>query len=123
MERSGLGVTLLQARKRIGRRIFVVAAENGRTRVIVPVMWPGIDTVGLDSFQLADNESLLSSMRINGKKMTMPTSSAHSITAESDALLMQDSGGALNMTLPLITLVAVFQRQIVSGLAQGAVKG
>ena len=92
-------------------------------RVIVPVMWPGIVTTGLFSFLLAYNDFLLSSALTNGEKMTMPAAIANAITAESEALLMQGVAGAVSITLPLILLVAVFQKQIVSGLTQGAVKG
>jgi multiple sugar transport system permease protein len=92
-------------------------------RVIVPVMWPGIITTGLFSFLLAYNDFLLSSALTNGEKMTMPAAIANSITAESEALLMQGVAGAVSITIPLIILVVVFQRQIVSGLTQGAVKG
>ena len=55
--------------------------------------------------------------------MTMPAAIAGAITAESDALLMQGVAGAVSITIPLIILVAIFQKQIVSGLTQGAVKG
>ena len=92
-------------------------------RVIVPVMWPGIVTTGLFSFLLAYNDFLLSSALTNAGKMTMPAAIANAIGAESEALLMQGIAGAVSITIPLIILVAVFQKQIVSGLTQGAVKG
>ena len=92
-------------------------------RVIVPVMWPGIVTTGLFSFLLAYNDFLLSSALTNTEKMTMPAAIANAISAESEAQLMQGVAGAVSITLPLIVLVAIFQRQIVSGLTQGAVKG
>jgi len=77
-------------------------------RVIIPVMWPGVVTTGLFSFLLAYNDFMLSSALTN---------------AESDALLMQGVAGAVSITIPLIVLVAIFQKQLVSGLTQGAVKG
>ena len=92
-------------------------------RVIVPVMWPGIVTTGLFSFLLAYNDFLLSSALTNAEKMTMPAAIANAISAESEALLMQGVAGAVSITIPLILLVALFQKQIVSGLTQGAVKG
>jgi ABC-type glycerol-3-phosphate transport system permease component len=91
--------------------------------VIVPVMWPGIVTTGLFSFLLAYNDFLLSSALTAADKMTMPAAIANAISAESEALLMQGVAGAVSITIPLILLVAVFQKQIVSGLTQGAVKG
>jgi ABC-type glycerol-3-phosphate transport system permease component len=92
-------------------------------RVIIPVMWPGVVTTGLFSFLLAYNDFLLSSALTNAEKMTMPAAIANSITAESEALLMQGVAGAVSITIPLIVLVMIFQKQIVSGLTQGAVKG
>ena len=92
-------------------------------RVIMPVMWPGVVTTGLFSFLLAYNDFLLSSALTNAEKMTMPAAIANAISAESEALLMQGVAGAVSITIPLIILVALFQRQIVSGLTQGAVKG
>ena len=92
-------------------------------RVIIPVMWPGVVTTGLFSFLLAYNDFMLSSALTNAERMTMPAAIAGAITAESDALLMQGVAGAVSITIPLIILVAFFQKQIVSGLTQGAVKG
>jgi multiple sugar transport system permease protein len=92
-------------------------------RVIIPVMWPGVVTTGLFSFLLAYNDFMLSSALTNADKMTMPAAIAGAITAESDTLLMQGVAGAVSITIPLIILVALFQKQIVSGLTQGAVKG
>ena len=92
-------------------------------RVIIPVMWPGVVTTGLFSFLLAYNDFLLSASLLNADKMTMPTAIANSIFAESEAFLMQGVAGAVSVTIPLIILVVVFQKQIVSGMTQGAVKG
>ena len=90
---------------------------------VVPVMWPGIVTTGLFSFLLAYNDFLLSSALTSTDKMTMPAALANAIRAESETLLMQGVAGSVSIAIPLILLVAVFQRQIVSGLTQGAVKG
>jgi ABC-type glycerol-3-phosphate transport system permease component len=92
-------------------------------RVIIPVMWPGVVTTGLFSFLLAYNDFLLSSALTNADKMTMPAAIANSISAESEALLMQGVAGAVSITVPLIILIVLFQKQIVGGLTQGAVKG
>ena len=92
-------------------------------RVIIPVMWPGVVTTGLFSFLLAYNDFLLSSALTSGDKMTMPAAIANSIYAESETLLMQGVAGAVSITIPLIILVVIFQKQIVGGLTQGAVKG
>lgn len=92
-------------------------------RVIIPVMWPGVVTTGLFSFLLAYNDFLLSSALTSGDQMTMPAAIANAINAETEAFLMQGVAGAVSITIPLIILVVVFQKQIVGGLTQGAVKG
>ena len=92
-------------------------------RVIIPVMWPGVVTTGLFSFLLAYNDFLLSSALTSGDHMTMPAAIANAITAETEAFLMQGVAGSVSITIPLIILVVVFQKQIVGGLTQGAVKG
>jgi ABC-type glycerol-3-phosphate transport system permease component len=92
-------------------------------KVIVPLMWPGIVTTGLFSFLLAYNDFLLSSSLTNAQAMTMTAAIANSIRAESESFLMQGVAGAVSITVPLIILVLIFQKQIVSGLTQGAVKG
>ena len=113
----------------IPRELDEAAQVDGCTRlqafrrVIIPVMWPGVVTTGLFSFLLAYNDFLLSSALTNAEKMTMPAAIASAIGAESEALLMQGVAGAVSITLPLILLIAVFQKQLVSGLTQGAVKG
>ncbi|MFM1855888.1 MAG: hypothetical protein RLZ83_1197, partial [Pseudomonadota bacterium] len=60
---------------------------------------------------------------VNADKLTMPAAIANAINAESEAFLMQGVAGAVSITIPLIILVLIFQKQIVSGLTQGAVKG
>jgi ABC-type glycerol-3-phosphate transport system permease component len=92
-------------------------------RVIIPIMWPGVITTGLFSFLLAYNDFLLSSALTNTDRATMPAAIANAITAESESLLMQGVAGAVSITLPIIILVVIFQKYLVSGLTQGAVKG
>ncbi len=92
-------------------------------KVIIPVMWPGVVTTGLFSFLLAYNDFLLSSALTNAEKMTMPAAIANAISADSETLLMQGVAGAVSITIPLIILIVFFQKQIVGGLTQGAVKG
>lgn len=92
-------------------------------KVIIPVMWPGILTTGLFSFLLAYNDYLLTSALSNVDMMTMPVAIGSSINADSERLLMQGVAGAVSISVPLLLLIAFFQRQIVAGLTQGAVKG
>ncbi|MEY2776096.1 MAG: hypothetical protein RLY30_194 [Pseudomonadota bacterium] len=90
--------------------------------VILPVMGPGLVTTGLFSFLLAYNDFLLSSALTNAENMTMPVAIATVIQADSESLLMQGIAGSVSLTIPLMILVAVFQRRLVAGLTQGAIK-
>jgi trehalose/maltose transport system permease protein len=93
-------------------------------RVIVPVMWPGVITTGLFSFLLAYNDFLVTSLLLDAQNMTMVPAIANMFNRETTASdEVQAIAAAVSITAPLFLLVMVFQRQIVSGLTAGAVKG
>jgi ABC-type glycerol-3-phosphate transport system permease component len=93
-------------------------------RVIMPVMWPGVITAGLFSFLLAYNDYLISSQLMNGDHMTMTAALSNYMNSNDDAVkLLRGIAGAVSVCIPLIFLIVFFQRQIVAGLVQGAVKG
>lgn len=93
-------------------------------RVIIPVMWPGVITAGLFSFLLAYNDFLVTSLLLDGRNMTMVPAIAGMFNRETTASdEVQAIAAAVSITAPLFVLVLVFQRQIVSGLTAGAVKG
>lgn len=116
--------------KNIPRELDEAALVDGCTRmgaffkVIMPVMWPGVVTTGLFSFLLAYNDFLISSQLMNADKMTMTSALSAYINADDDPYkLMQGIAGAVSVVVPLMIMVLFFQRQIVSGMVQGAVKG
>ena len=93
-------------------------------RVIMPVMWPGVITTGLFSFLLAYNDYLVCSLLLDANNQTMVpaiTSFFNRETTTTDQVTA--IAAAVSITAPLFLLVMVFQRQIVSGLTAGAVKG
>lgn len=93
-------------------------------RVIMPVMWPGVVTAGLFSFLLAYNDYLISSQLMNGDHMTMTAALSNYMNSNDDSVkLLRGIAGAVSVCLPLVVLIGLFQRQIVAGLVQGAVKG
>tara|TARA_Y100000385_G_scaffold283605_1_gene340024 strand:+ start:4066 stop:5220 length:1155 start_codon:yes stop_codon:yes gene_type:complete len=93
-------------------------------RVIIPVMWPGVITTGLFSFLLAYNDFLVTSLLLDANNMTMVPAIANMFNRETTASdEVQAIAAAVSITAPLFVLVLVFQRQIVSGLTAGAVKG
>lgn len=94
-------------------------------RVFLPLMWPALVTTGLLAFIGAWNEFLFA--------LTFTSSNATRTVPVAIALL---SGGTQHeipwgaimaasviVTVPLVILVLVFQRKIISGLTAGGVKG
>jgi multiple sugar transport system permease protein len=93
-------------------------------RVIMPVMWPGVITTGLFSFLLAYNDFLVTSLLLDAQNQTMVPAIASYFNRETTTTdQVQAVAAAVSITAPLFLLVMVFQRQIVSGLTAGAVKG
>lgn len=93
-------------------------------QVIMPVMWPGVITTGLFSFLLAYNDYLVTSLLLDQQSQTMVPAIAQFLNSENSAAdQIQAIAAAVSITAPLFLLVMVFQRQIVSGLTAGAVKG
>lgn len=95
------------------------------TRVFLPLMWPALVTTGLLAFIGAWNEFLFA--------LTFTSSNDTRTVPVAIALL---SGGSQHeipwgaimaasviVTIPLVVLVLIFQRKIVSGLTAGGVKG
>ncbi|MBL4871826.1 MAG: carbohydrate ABC transporter permease [Rhodobacteraceae bacterium] len=93
-------------------------------RVIMPVMWPGVITTGLFSFLLAYNDYLVTSLLLDAQNQTMVPAIAGMFNRETTTTdQVVAVAAAVSITAPLFFLVMLFQRQIVSGLTAGAVKG
>ena len=92
--------------------------------VIIPVMWPGVITTGLFSFLLAYNDFAVTTMLLSQENHTMvPRIAAFLGTTFEQGNVMFAVAAVVSATAPLFVLVMFFQRQIVSGLTAGAVKG
>ena len=92
--------------------------------VIIPVMWPGVITTGLFSFLLAYNDFAVTSMLLSEENETMiPAIASFLGTTQVEGNVMFAVAAVVSATAPLFVLVMFFQRQIVSGLTAGAVKG
>ncbi len=93
--------------------------------VILPLAAPGLFTTAILVFISAWNEYLLSSLLSNGKAAVAPVTVA--IANFTGAQPHQEpytavmAAGAI-VTVPLVVIVLLFQRRIVSGLTAGAVK-
>lgn len=92
--------------------------------VIIPVMWPGVITTGLFSFLLAYNDFAVTSMLLSQENETMiPAIAGFLGTVQVEGNVMFAVAAVVSATVPLLFLVMFFQKQIVSGLTTGAVKG
>lgn len=92
--------------------------------VVIPVMWPGVITTGLFSFLLAYNDFAVTAMLLSQPNQTMvPKIASFLGTVQQQGNVMFAVAAVVSATVPLFVLVLFFQRQIVSGLTAGAVKG
>jgi trehalose/maltose transport system permease protein len=95
------------------------------TQVFMPLMWPALVTTGLLAFIAAWNEFLFA--------LTFTSSNTQRTVPVAIALLSGDSqfeipwgsimAASVIVTVPLVILVLIFQRRIISGLTAGGVKG
>ena len=93
-------------------------------RAIIPVMWPGVITTGLFSFLLAYNDYLVTSLLLDAQSQTMVPAISQFLNRDTSSTdQIEAIAAAVSITAPLFFLVMAFQRQIVSGLTAGAVKG
>ncbi|MEL6953886.1 MAG: carbohydrate ABC transporter permease [Pseudomonadota bacterium] len=93
-------------------------------RVIMPVMWPGVITTGLFSFLLAYNDFTVTRMLLSQENETIiPRIASFMGSTQVQGNVMFAVAAVVSATVPLIMLIIFFQRQIVSGLTAGAVKG
>jgi len=91
---------------------------------IIPVMWPGVVTTGLFSFLLAYNDFTVTSMLLTQENTTMiPKINSLLGSTLEEGKVMYAVAAVVSAIVPLFVLILFFQRQIVSGLTAGAVKG
>lgn len=95
------------------------------TKVFMPLMGPALVTTGLLAFIAAWNEFLFAlTFTLSSEMRTVPVAIALISGASSYELPWGNiMAASVIVTVPLIVLVLVFQRRIVSGLTAGAVKG
>ena len=94
-------------------------------RVFLPLMWPALVTTGLLAFIAAWNEFLFAlTFTLSNDMRTVPVAIALITGASTHELPWGNIMAASVIgTVPLVFLVLIFQRKIVSGLTAGAVKG
>jgi trehalose/maltose transport system permease protein len=95
------------------------------TRVFMPLLWPALVTTGLLAFIAAWNEFLFAlTFTLTNTQRTVPVAIAL-ITGSSQFELPWGNimAASVIVTVPVVLLVLIFQRRLVSGLTAGAVKG
>jgi multiple sugar transport system permease protein len=94
-------------------------------KVIVPLALPGVFTTAIIAFFIAWNDFVYG-IGLTSTERARPVPAA--LAFFTGASQFEDPAGAISaaaivVTIPVVLLVLLFQRQIVSGLTQGAVKG
>jgi multiple sugar transport system permease protein len=92
------------------------------TRVIIPIMWPGIISTALFTLLLAYNEFLLVRL-LAQTNWTLPVAISRFTGGEDPRHLTLAAASAVSATIPIILVILFFQKNLVKGLAAGAVKG
>ena len=94
-------------------------------KVFMPLMWPALVTTGLLAFIAAWNEFLFAlTFTLTNEQRTVPVAIALISGASQYELPWGNiMAASVIVTLPVVALVLIFQRRIVSGLTAGAVKG
>lgn len=92
------------------------------SRVIIPIMWPGIISTALFSLLLAYNEFLLVRL-LTQTKWTLPVAISRFTGGEDPRHLTLAAASAVSATIPIVLVILFFQKNLVKGLAAGAVKG
>lgn len=95
------------------------------TQVFMPLMGPALVTTGLLAFIAAWNEFLFAlTFTLTSEMRTVPVAIALISGGSTHELPWGNiMAASVIVTVPLIVLVLIFQRRIVSGLTAGAVKG
>lgn len=91
-------------------------------RVIIPIMWPGIVSTSLFTLLLAYNEFLLVRV-LTQSNWTLPVAIAQFTGGEDPGHITLASAASVSATIPIVFVILFFQKQLVKGLAAGAVKG
>jgi multiple sugar transport system permease protein len=91
--------------------------------VIVPLAAPGVVTAGILSFIFAWNEFLFANTFLFDAAHWPVTVVIPNFATQHTVDYGAQAAAAIVVTVPLVLLVLVFQRRIVSGLTAGAVKG
>lgn len=127
---AGFGAFLLrQAFLAVPRDLKDAAALDGyghlrfMTRVVVPLARPTIAALGVFSFLLSWNQYLWPLLVTNNEKYRTVQIGLKALQGQSLDKLNVTFAGTVIAAIPIFVLLIVFNKQLVRGLTQGAVKG
>ena len=92
-------------------------------RVVLPAVRPALAVTALFSFMSAWNEFILAATFLSTERNYTLPMVLQSYAGEHDANLGHFAAGAIVVSVPVMALFYVLQRQLVSGLTSGGVKG
>ncbi|MDW8246853.1 MAG: ABC transporter permease subunit [Sandaracinaceae bacterium] len=92
-------------------------------RVVLPVARPGIAITALFAFMSAWNEFILAATFLSREEHYTLPMLLQSYATEHDANLGHFAAGAILVSLPVMILFYLLQRELVAGLTAGGVKG
>jgi multiple sugar transport system permease protein len=91
-------------------------------RIVIPVAMPGIISTGIYVFITAWNEYLYAAILTSSKVRTIPIALQNMIGEYQIEWGLLTAGGVIS-ALPVIILFFFIQKQLISGMTSGAVKG
>jgi len=85
-------------------------------------MWPGIISASLFTLLLAYHEFLLVRI-LTTVNWTLPVAISTFASGEDPGQITLAAAAAVSTTIPILLVILFFQKHLVAGLTQGAVKG
>lgn len=122
-------ITMSSFFQRIPRALEEAALIDGcnklqtMTRIILPLMLPGIVATFVFAFTGAWNDLFFGVMFVNGESAKTIPVGLNNFVQKFDINWGQMSAGGIMSLIPVVVMFAVVQKYIISGLTQGAVKG
>ena len=93
-------------------------------RIVVPLIIPGVIAVGFFAFLNSWNELLYAvTLTTSSDMRTIPAGFVGTYIGEFQDRWPDLMAASVVVSLPVVVLFTIFQRQLVSGLTAGAVKG
>jgi raffinose/stachyose/melibiose transport system permease protein len=115
---AALPTELLDAARVDGARGLTIL-----TRVLLPISWPALTTLGVLYFMWSWNQFLLVIVLMQDPDMRTAPTGLGMFVGQFSTNIPLLSAASLIVIGPIVVLYLIFQRNFVSGLTQGAVKG